>query len=434
MIRASVISYASFLSQFVSSVVVSRLLGVAGKGAFSLFVATAVGLIVLAGIGVPQGQMYHASREPRWLSHFMSNGTPLGALSGFAVAAGYLILGSVLHFAVANSAGAGGALGILIVVPTGVLLIYQRQYFLTLTRFELAKAAGTASVTLPLVGYAILALLHCDRVEAFVAAYVGAQVLCFAIFQFIQRRTGPRQLGFSVEFARRSASFGLWQYISNIASYLVSRVDFFVVALYLGARGVGIYSVAAGLAEIVIRVAAEVGTMLYPVFASGELEPDQSAAAVRIVLFASAAIGLALAGTSNFVLHILYGPKFGEAAPALRWLMLGAVAWSTIHITWTYVSSTGRPQVGALVFTGCAVVDVGLNMWLLPRLGVIGASISASIAYLAGAAVFLLLFCRASGCSTWGALIPTAADARRLYDGLVDARRGLPGVFRLRRG
>jgi O-antigen/teichoic acid export membrane protein len=432
MFRAAMISYSSFVCLFLSSVIASRLLGVEGKGTFSLCMATVTGLTIVATLGVPQGQMYHASKQQQWLRHFMANAIPFSILTGGVVTLVYFLGGRGLGLRQVTTLGWAGFLTSVIAVPAGVLLMYQRQYFLTLHRFELAKAAGAVSATLPLLGYLGLYAAGHTEVSAFMGAFAASQLLCFVIFLMPARRVGPVQGHFSMELARRSLAFGARQYASDIASYLMSRLDFFIVALYLGARGLGIYSVAAGLAEIIIRLSNEIGTMLYPVFARGDLKPGQPAAALRIVTLMAVVLATGLALISGPLIRILYGTAFADAIPPFRWLLLGTVAWSTTHVTWTYVSSSGRPGVGVLVFSVAAGVDVLLNVILLPGLGVVGASIAATASYIAAGLVFFHLFRGAERCSIRTALVPKWSDLQVLWRAFAEAQAALLRVLRRR--
>ncbi len=425
MLSAAVISYAGLVGSFVASVLASRLLGVEGKGLFSLFVATITGLSLLATFGVHQGQLFHVSRRPEWLMHFMSNAVPFSLVGGVAVAALYFLGGWALAWPDVRSLGVFGVAAGLVVVPVSVLMMFQRQYFLVLHRYELAKVAGTVAVTLPLVGYIGLYIFHETSLEAFLAAFVGSQIICFAIFQVPVRRLGPPRGGFSNDLARRSLGFGLRQLASIFASYLMGRLDFFIVAQYLGGRGLGIYSVAVSLAEITVRLSNEIGTMLYPAFSGRTLKPGAPAAALRLVTLMAVVAGGLLALVSGPLVRLLFGPAFAGAVPALRWLVVGTVAWSTTHVTWTYVSAAGRPAIGLLVYSIATAVDVLCNIVLLPRLGVIGASISAAASYIVAALLFLHFFRQTEACSLRQAFIANRSDIRRLRNAARGAVRRL---------
>ena len=415
MVSAVIISYLGLVGGFVASVIASRLLGVEGKGLFSLFIATVTGLSLLASLGVHQGQLFQVSRHPEWLMHFMPNAIPFSLLSGGAVALLYFGGGWALGAQDVLALGNFGIVAGIIVVPVGVLLIFQRQYFLALHRYELAKVQGTVAAALPLVAYIALFLARRTSLEAFLGAFVATQVVCYIVFQLPVSRVGPAQRGFSSPLARQSLSFGLRQLASIVASYLMGRLDFFIVAEYLGARGLGIYSVAVSLAEITVRLSNEIGTMLYPAFSGRILKPGKAAATLRLVTLMAALAGGGLALVSAPLVHLLFGSAFAQVVPTLLWLVPGTVAWSTTHVTWTYVSASGRPAIGIFVYSAATAVDVLLNIVLLPRLGVVGASISAATSYVVAALLFFHFFRQSEPTSMRDAFIVKASDLRRLW-------------------
>lgn len=427
MIRAAVISYLGFVAVFVSTIVVSRLLGVEGKGVYSLFMATMGGLWIVATLGVTQGHLYHASRNPEWLSHFMANAIAFSVVVGGLIGSAYFLGGRVLGLEAVLTLSWPVIVAGIIAVPLGLLLTFQRQYFLALNRFELTKAIGAVSQTLPLLAYVALYLAGRIGVTQFVLAYVGTQALCFAIFQVPTRRVGPSAQGGSWELLRRAASYGYRHYASNIAVYLASRLDFFIVLLFLGERGLGIYSVAVGLAEITIRVTNEIATMLFPIFASGRLQAGQAAAALRSVTLFGVVTAAVLALMSSPLVLILFGQPFAEAVPALRWLLLGTIAWTVTNVTWQYASARGRPGLGVFVFGVAVALDVLLNVLLLPRWGVVGAGIAATASYMLAALLFLRFFTQWERCSLREALVATPSDLRRLWRAAREAS-GAPGV------
>lgn len=415
MIRAAVISYLGFVAIFVSTIVVSRLLGVEGKGIYSLFMATMGGLWIVATLGVTQGHLYHASKHQEWLRHFMANAILFSLVAGGLAGLAYFLGGRMLGFDAVETLSWPMVVAGIVGVPVGVFLTFQRQYFLALNRFELTKAIGALSQTLPLLAYLALYLAGHIGVTQFVVAYVATQVLCMAVFQFPIRRVGPPAQGMSAELLRRAASYGYRHYASNIAVYLASRLDFFIVLYFLGERGLGIYSVAVGLAEITIRVTNEIATMLFPIFASPGLQRGQAAAALRSVTLFGAVTAVVLALISSPLVLILFGQPFAEALPAFRWLLLGTIAWTITNVTWQYVSARGRPGLGVFVFGAALVVNVLLDVLLLPRLGVVGGAIAATASYVVAALLFLRFFMQEERCSLREALIATPADVVRLW-------------------
>jgi O-antigen/teichoic acid export membrane protein len=83
-----------------------------------------------------------------------------------------------------------------------------------------------------------------------------------------------------------------------------------------------------------------------------------------MVTLMSVGVAVALGITSGPVVRILFGQAFADAVPALRWLLLGTVAWSTTNVTWPFVSAEGRP--GGLDGPGLHGLLIFLNHRLNP--------------------------------------------------------------------
>ncbi len=407
---AASISYVGFAVAFVSSVLVARVLGPEGKGAFSMFMATAAGLMNVAVLGIPHGQMYHVARRPQWSRHFMPNGYLFAVALGGTTALAFLGAGHALGFrAIADIRGALVA-AMAVLVPVGISLTYQRQFFLLHNKYALSKFNFALTQALPFAGYLTLWALGMVDVVHFVAVYVGMNLLVLLAFRAAERRLEPVRGQPSWGLAHVAFTFGYRQFLSDLALYLTLRLDYFLVFHYLGQAGLGIYAVAMGLAEVITRFSNEIGVMLFPAFATGKMAAHRKQAILRLMVFLASCLALGLFVLATPIVTVLFGDAFVEAIPAFRWLLLGTVAWSTIHITWTYTAAEGFPQLGVPIFGGAAAIDLGLNVLLLPRLGITGAAVAATISYVVAATAFLTFFCLRERCGLRSALVMTEAD------------------------
>jgi len=424
---ALAVSALGYGASFASSVVVARMLGVEGKGTFSLFATSVAGLSVFAGLGIGQGQMFHAARAPEKLRYFMAHGLVLSLGLGGGAAVLYFLGGLFGGLPVVSALGPVGAAAGLLAVPLFSLLTFQRQYFLTIGRFVAAKANGALALAAPLIACAALPALGIQlQVTSLIVAVVVIHALWVLLFQgwIASASAGmSRSASFSASYLHESVSFGVRQYVSELAQFLTGRLDFFVVAWLAGSTGLGIYSVGVALAEIVSRLARELGTMLFPAFASGTLVNREAPAILRTTLGAAGVIAVVLAAAADPLVRLLFGEDFRGAVPVFRVLLAGTVAWSAAEILWNYVSAAGRPGFGVVVFGVAAAIDTILNLVLIPTLGVLGAGIAATVSYCLAATLLLPPFLRREEASLGEALVVRPSDLRRLVARLAE----LPG-------
>lgn len=424
------VSYLGLAALFASSVVIARVLGVEGKGTFSLFMTTVSALCAFSSVGIGSGQMFHASRTSTDLKHFMSNAFVLSFVLGGSAAVLYFLAGHNWGIRSVSMLGGSAAVAASLSVPVYSMIVFQRQYLLTTGDYTLAKLNGTLALSVPLIALAAIYPFGDISVNRLIIAVVIGQFACFVLFQRVVRSRLPEGAtlsprGFSRPFLRRSLSFGIRTYLSELAEFAVGKLDFFLVAGFLGASGLGLYSVAVALAEIVSRLSRELATILFPAFASGRIRAGQAPRILRVSVFFGLLVAAVLGIFSEPLVVLLFGEDFREAVAAFRWLLVGTVAWTSVSVTWSYANASGRPQIGVPIFTAAAVTDVVLNVMLLGRLGIVGAGIAATVSYWIAAILFLRLFCVLEACTLRDALVVRPSDLRHIARVTRDLARAL---------
>jgi O-antigen/teichoic acid export membrane protein len=311
-----------------------------------------------------------------------------------------------------------------------LLQIFQRQYLLAMGRYAGAKAQFAVSMLLPFFAYGILGILNLADWRFFVRAFAVAQAVLAVAMECAIARLDGWQSAPSLQLLRPSLGFGGRQYGTDVLMFLTARIDFFLVANALGNRGLGIYSVAVALSEIVSRMTHEIGTILFPEFASGRLGHGDGARVLRKTLLVAGLAALTTAAIGGFLIEGLFGQEFSGASVALRVLLLGTVAWSTTWVTWRHMAARGRPETGMLYFGAATALDVMLNIVLLPRWGILGASVASVASYSLAAGLFLRAFLAAERCTLGEAIVPTGRDAREVLRAVLSIPRGIGAASR----
>jgi O-antigen/teichoic acid export membrane protein len=139
-----------------------------------------------------------------------------------------------------------------------------------------------------------------------------------------------------------------------------------------------------------------------------------------------AAAGLAL--LIHPVVHLIFGPAFnGSIRPfmlLLPGIVLGALA-SPLSLYFT--QHRGRPRINALISGVGLAVNIGLNIFWIPRYGISGAAAASSLAYGLVALLLLWRFSREPGFNLTRLLRPRAEDIQLMREVVRSARAALPG-------
>jgi Na+-driven multidrug efflux pump len=97
------------------------------------------------------------------------------------------------------------------------------------------------------------------------------------------------------------------------------------------------------------------------------------------------------------------------------WLLPGIVAFSVVNVLAAYLAGTGKPRLNLMVSSIALIVTVVLDLLLIPRLNIVGASIASTASYSLGAILTVALFIRQTGTAPREVLLPTKEDLRLLF-------------------
>ncbi|MDR3159439.1 MAG: polysaccharide deacetylase family protein [Zoogloeaceae bacterium] len=181
---------------------------------------------------------------------------------------------------------------------------------------------------------------------------------------------------------------------------LLLRADYLLVAAILPPVALGHYAMASAAAELLLIIPEAVTTPLMKrLLQQDEGIEELTPLALRLtaaVMFAACA-GMAAIG--EWLIVTLFGADYAPAYPALLALLPGL--FGLCHVSILRLDLLGKQRPGSLSLMAAAAValNLSLNFWLIPRMGIVGAGIASSVAYLVIALVMLRLYCRLSGVS-----------------------------------
>jgi O-antigen/teichoic acid export membrane protein len=314
------------------------------------------------------------------------------------------------------SADRWSALPALSVVPALAALNAGTGYVLGIKRVRFSSGITTLQTLLTLCFVAAALLLFHKSAGAAIDAWIvsinvaGAATLTFVAIDARKRLTGGDRVGFS-EYARFSWSVSL-TYVVTLLNY---RADLYIVALYLPAAALGLYSLAVSGAESLLLPTRTAATVASPHI--GSLELDRAAAITARCVRNNVLISLPLCAVLFFaagpLVRVLYGGAFVPLVPAFDILLVGVFALSLGSPVSTYFTlRLGRPQVALWLSTLSAAICIGTTIALIGRFGMAGAAVGSSAGYVVGQIFGLRYFCRSASLDARTVLLPTLEDFR----------------------
>jgi O-antigen/teichoic acid export membrane protein len=194
--------------------------------------------------------------------------------------------------------------------------------------------------------------------------------------------------------ARDVWRFGMLGEMGSVMLLVNLRLDFAVVDLVAGPAALGIYAVASKYAELLRLPSDAVLWVAYPRFAGGRQEASASQARTAMrragILVALAAIPLAL--LSVVVIPVMYGSVFAPAVLPACILLIGLAGEGVAAVAIAYLFGHGVPGKASAGIGAGVVTTVVLDLLLIPRIGIVGAAVASTLAYLTTTVACFLFF------------------------------------------
>ncbi len=371
-------------------VLTARLLGPAGRGEYVL-PAIDAGVSTTFAAGLSSGVVYFL----------------LNRRADASIVRAALI---VLLIFIAGGIGAALATALLThslraAVPAAAFVaayaVYSLAYGLYLGT-DRARAAGllnAAAYVLTLLFVSAALRLDRSSPRLAIAGFVAGMAVAGATGLALASRDALRLSGTvvaSAELLRFAARAGL----VNFANLLNYRIDIYVVAILAPVSAVGMYTLAVTGAESVLSLTLAVSQAAIPHV--GALERGAAAGVparcLRNGIFLAFMLAAAGAAAAPLVVHAIFGPGYATIVAPLRVLLIGLVAASTSAMISNYfVLNRGRVRVPLVTSAISTAVCAGLSFALVPRIGLLGAALGSTVAYITSQSVALWFFCDETG-------------------------------------
>jgi O-antigen/teichoic acid export membrane protein len=430
--RKSAVAFAgqvvAFASNLAVGILVARLLGTEGKGAYALIRQTAIIAFLLVTLGVPSAVTFYVGRYkwPPVRTFLLGSACALvavllllftmqalgpervlkkAAFSPEIVRLTWLMLVLGLPLQVLGSTVAAVLRGRELIVETvwpGMVTSVLRTGLvagLLLVRREVVTVVFTELAAVALWTFLIVVVFR-EALRAWPPACGNASIKALVLY-------------------------GSQMQAGSIISILWARGDLYFVNYFLGVAATGVYSVAMAFAEFASFPNQAITSVLFPRLAlcDSAVRTDQTLKAHRAAVLISAATGLALAGASALI-PVVYGRSFAPAIPAALICLSGSVFLGGLNVLYYFFAAQEKQLLNVAARSSGLACMVALDLLLIPRLGIVGAAFAYATSLVWTYVCTLWLAFRFSLLRDTRALIPGWRD-------VVELARAIRGTLRV---
>jgi len=189
-----------------------------------------------------------------------------------------------------------------------------------------------------------------------------------------------------------------WLFLSGIAAVLYLKIDIVMLGWLRGSEETGVYAAAARLSEVWYAVPVVIVATIFPPLLESRADTARWQRNLQRGLDGLVAIALVIALVMQFaaapLIRVLFGEAFAGSAP-----ILALHIWAALFVFMRELFSRWLIAEDLLAFSllthgAGAIVNVLLNLWLIPAYGGLGAALATVISYATAGWLALFLHAR----------------------------------------
>lgn len=395
-----------------TTIVVARVLGPSGAGAYAVAQAGVATLTVATTLGIENGVIFRVAARLWEAGDAFRATLRVGMLAGLIGAT----LGVVARM-LAPSAFAGLSLELtvvaLIALPFALATVFATSCAVATDRYEMYSLLPTLQAGLVLLATAVGAVVFglSGAVVGMVLAttVIGCGSILWGLHLPAPRAPSGRQLSSALRF-------GLAGYGTNALQIINYRLDLFILSAVASGAVVGRYSVAVAVSSVLWLLPRGLSEVLFPRIAqlsSPGLEAQREMVEAKALRHAVLVVGV----TALFlaaVVDVMIAPVFGEAfRPAIGLTLIlipGASLIAVCGVLAASVTGRGKPTYGLYAALITTPLTVGLYIGLIPWLHATGAALASTLSYSTSFVLYAWFFQHATGTSVLPLLVPTRSE------------------------
>ena len=383
---------------FIISPLVSRLLPPEYRGIFTLVYLVPGMISQFIVLGIPSSNIFfYASKKIDELTLDKVNFYLGSILSVIAI-----IINLIIAFTLKNTFYHEVPFTYILLSTISIPISIFTSFFMsTLTAKQLFKKTAIFSTAINILNFAITLLIffyHSNALFLLIILTLGISFINLIVVTIITKPQIIHNRSSIKSYIIIAIRYGIPAHLSNIVTYLNYRFDQFLVSYILGNASLGIYSVAVGLSEKLWMFSSTISGVAFPklseLFHDSYSQNRITLLLARWIFIISAIGAIGMAVAFPFYIRYAHGVNYINSIPLFLVMLPGIVLFGAGRIFANSIASLGNTTPNLVISIITFVVNLTLNLILLPKIGIIGASIATLIAYAVDTILKAYYYCK----------------------------------------
>jgi O-antigen/teichoic acid export membrane protein len=390
---------ATLLIGFITSVIISRMLGPELKGSYTTLLVIPGILSSFVMLGSRNSIIFHVGNKIYNNQQVISAVIFLFFISCFI---GIILFLTSYWFFTSKNYGSLIISIILCYIPIKLGIAYSGSILLANLKFKKANQLKWMTAFLTLLSVIIFVLiLKWSITGTFISLLMATFiVLVYALYHI------SREFEIKIQFDKKVISkivrLGLINAIALVVIQLNFRVDILIMNYLSTEKEIGYYSVGVSIAEKLWQLPFAVGVVLTSRSASSqnaeELEKDVSQL-LRVTFLIILIAAIFLYFLAPYLIPLFFGKAFYQSIFVVQTILPGVLFFVIVRILSSSLAGLGKTYLILLIFVPALLINILLNFIWIPEFGGIGAAWATNISYILGATALLIVYAKQTNIS-----------------------------------
>lgn len=223
-------------------------------------------------------------------------------------------------------------------------------------------------------------------VDGAVVGFVGPTILLGVLSPILIRKHLALDASlWYIPALRGTLIFGFFIVLGNSISFLNTQLNNLFIGYYLTPTEVGIFSVSVLLAQTLTLIPSAVQSVTLPMISTlygkgqiGEIRKVIKTTTIKVFIISIFIAGF-LAITGQYLITLLFKGDFLAAYIPLLILLIGQTVFSPFMAIGATLASIGKVQIPFRIGAVCLLLNIMLNILLIPTYGINGAALATTL-------------------------------------------------------